>query len=263
MSSPALPCENPEEVVMSSMPRLYEDLAGWFHLLTAPGDYAQEAAAYRRVMVESSRREVGDVLELGSGGGNNASHLKAHFRMTLVDLAPAMLEVSRSLNPECRHVAGDMRTVRLGERFDAVFVHDAVSYLPTEADLAAAAATARAHCRPGGVALFVPDFVAETFRPGTEHGGHDGPNRSLRYLEWRWDPDPSDTTYLTDMVYLMRSGQDVSTVFDRHVLGVFPTATWIRVLEESGFVARYLAAEQPDGDVPGMFVALAANGGSG
>src|SRR3972149_1508073 len=59
------------------------------------------------------------VLELGSGGGNNASHMKAHFKLTLVDRSPAMLAVSRALNPECEHLEGDMRTLRLGRGFDA------------------------------------------------------------------------------------------------------------------------------------------------
>jgi SAM-dependent methyltransferase len=244
---------------MSDSPRLYHDLAGWFHLLTAPEDYAEEAEVYRRVLIESSEIQVGRVLELGSGGGNNASHLKAGFELTLVDLAPAMLEVSGALNPECRHVVGDMRTVRLGERFDAVFAHDAVSYMTTESDLAAVAATARAHCRPGGVALFVPDFVSETFRPGTGHGGHDQSERGLRYLEWRWDPDPADTTYLVDMAYLLRAGRDVSVVHDRHTLGLFPTDIWLGVLDDAGFSAHVATAELSDGDVLHMFVATAAH----
>ena len=37
------------------------------------------------------------VLELGSGGGNNASHLKQHFDMVLVDLSAGMSAVSRKL----------------------------------------------------------------------------------------------------------------------------------------------------------------------
>ena len=34
-------------------------------------------------------------------------------------------------------------------------------------------------------------------------GGHDRGRRALRYLEWSWDPDPEDTTYLTTMVYAL------------------------------------------------------------
>src|SRR6266481_2515141 len=86
------------------------------------------------------------VLELGSGG-NNAFHLKSEFEMTLVDLSPQMLAVSRALNPECEHRVGDMRTVNLGRTFDAVFVHDAISYMTSEADLVAATRNAYRHCR--------------------------------------------------------------------------------------------------------------------
>ncbi len=112
--------------------RLYSDLAPWFHLLTHPSDYAEEAAYYTRVIDEASEGGARTLLELGSGGGNNASHLKARFECTLTDLSPGMLELSRALNPECEHVEGDMRTLRLDRTFDVVFVHDAVSYITTE-----------------------------------------------------------------------------------------------------------------------------------
>src|SRR5580693_11346 len=108
--------------------RFYRDLAVWWPLISPPEDYAQEAGYFARVLRTASI-PVRDVLELGSGGGHNAVHLKASFTMTLVDLSADMLEVSRKLNPECGHHQGDMRTVRLGRRFDAVFVHDAVDYM--------------------------------------------------------------------------------------------------------------------------------------
>jgi SAM-dependent methyltransferase len=217
-------------------PKMYRELASWFHLITAPEEYAEEAERYRRLLVGGSRRSVKTVLELGSGGGNNASHLKRHFEMTLVDLSPDMLEVSRSLNPECEHLVGDMRTFRHGRTFDAVFLHDALDYLTTEDDLAATVETAAAHCAPGAAAVFVPDHVRETFESGTDHGGHDGEGRSLRYLEWTWDPDPDDTEYLVDYVYLLR-GEDgiVRTEQDRHVCGIFPRETWLRLLARAGF----------------------------
>ncbi len=154
------------------------------------------------------RNTTHTLLELGSGGGNNASHLKARFSLVLVDRSPGMLQVSRALNPECEHVEGDMRTVRLGREFDAVFVHDAVVYMTTEADLRAAIETASVHCKPGGAVLFAPDHVRENFRPSTDHGGYDGVGRGLRYLEWTWDPDPADSTYIVDYAYLLRDATD-------------------------------------------------------
>jgi hypothetical protein len=163
------------------MTSLYHDLAHWWPLISAPEDYAEEAAFYRRELLARADGPCETMLELGSGGGNNASHLKARFRMTLVEPSAGMLAVSRALNPELEHVQGDMRTVRLDRTFDSVFVHDAVCYMTTEPDLRAAMTTAALHCRLGGVLLMAPDYVRETFRPGTDHGGHDGQGRSARY----------------------------------------------------------------------------------
>ena len=216
---------------------MYSDLATWWPLISPPEDYAEEAAFYERLLVGHCSVEPRECLELGSGGGNNASYLKARFAMTLVDRSPEMLAVSRTLNPECEHVVGDMRTIRLGRTFDCVFVHDAITYMTTEADLRAAVETAWVHCAPGGAALFAPDHLRETYRDGTDHGGHDGEDgRAVRYLEWTWDPDPNDTTHLTEYVFALRNADgSVKVVHDRHENGLFPRATWMRILTEVGF----------------------------
>lgn len=237
------------------MARFYEDYAEWWPLLSAPADYAEEAAVYRRMLGDSATGDVRRVLELGSGGGNNASHLKHDFEMTLVDLAPGMLDVSRELNPGCRHVVGDMRTVRLGEQYDAVFVHDAVEYITDRTDLEATVATAYLHCRPGGVVLFVPDTVRETFQAHTSHGGHDGSGRALRYLEWVYDPEPGDTSYTADYVFVLREdGSEPEVVFDRHELGVFSIVDWTAMLEAAGFDATFETAELSGGETLHLFV---------
>jgi hypothetical protein len=163
--------------------------------------------------------------------------------MTLVDISPEMLDVSHSTNPECEHIQGDMRTVRLDRQFDAVFIHDAITYMTTGNDLRNAIETAFVHCRPGGVALFAPDCTRETFRPSTRHGGHDSNERSMRYLEWNWDPDPTDTTYIADFAYLLREDGDVRLEYDRHILGVFGREDWLRWIIEAGFEARAIPFE--------------------
>jgi SAM-dependent methyltransferase len=221
--------------------RLYDQLAEWWPLFSAPADYAEEAAFFARILVEASNPAPRTVLELGSGGGNNAFHLKSRFEMTLVDLSPQMLAVSRALNPECEHREGDMRTANLGRTFDAVFVHDAIMYMTSAADLGDAMRTAYRHTRVGGVALFVPDCVRETFVAETRHGGHDGDGRSLRYLEWTVDSDPADTTYRTDFAILLRDHRgDTRIVHDCHIEGLFPRADWMRMLREAGFEPRTL-----------------------
>ena len=116
--------------------------------------------------------------------------------MTLVEPSEAMLAISKRLNPDCEHVQGDMRTVRLGREFDAVFIHDAVCYMTTEADLNAAMTT----------------------------------GRGMRYLEWKWDPDPADTTYIVDYAVMLREHDgSVRVEHDRHVEGLFARTDWMRL----------------------------------
>ena len=130
---------------------LYEELASWWPLVSAPSDYAEAAAIYAGVLQQNCRPSPQTLLELGSGSGNNAAHLKHVFRsVTLVDISAGMLEVSRVTNPECEHHVGDMRSVRLGREFDCVFVQDAIGYATTREDLRAVLETLFLHCRPGG-----------------------------------------------------------------------------------------------------------------
>jgi len=217
--------------------KLYSELASWWPLLSPVEDYEEEAEIYTRALRAAADGDVGAVLELGSGGGNNASFMSAEFEMTLVDVAPDMLAVSRDLNPDCEHIEDDMRSLRLGRTFDAVFIHDAIVYMTTEEDLRAVLATAAAHCRDGGALLVMPDHTAETFTSTTGHGGVDVEDgRGARYLQWSYDPDPGDTTYLTLFDIMLRHADGrVETHSERHSCGLFSRATWLRVFEEAGF----------------------------
>jgi Methyltransferase domain len=225
-------------------PILYGELARWFHLVTSPADYEGEAAAILALLRERVRGPLETMLELGSGGGNTASHLRRDLRLTLTDVSAEMLALSRTINPDAEHLVGDMRTLRFGRTFDAVLIHDAIAYMTTEPELRAALETAFVHLRAGGVGVFEPDHVRDTFAPATDHGGEDGPRAgdgrqgpALRYLEWVTDPDPTDTTYHVDYAILLRHDDGTVEVrHDRHVEGLFPVAAWLRLLGDVGFV---------------------------
>ena len=234
--------------------RFYRELAPWWPLISAPHEYAEEAA-FAASLLRTADPETRTVLELGSGGGSNASHLKRQFAMTLVDLSPQMLAVSQELNPECEHLLGDMRTIRLGRTFDAVFVHDAIEYMTSEEDLREAVATVFAHCRPGGVAVVVPDDIAENYEPGTEHGGSDQADGSgVRYLSWSTPAEDSSPTTTTQYAFLVRTADGaVSVAHDTHVLGLFPRRLWLDVLEDAGFEARSVAEVTTEDRLPREF----------
>ncbi len=105
--------------------RIYGDLAPWFH--SSP---RRRTTRSRRAVSHADPR----------GGARSAHAARARFGRRQQRVAPqastsparsgrrlaADADTSRELNPDCEHVLGDMRTLRLGRTFDAVFVHDAV-----------------------------------------------------------------------------------------------------------------------------------------
>ena len=216
--------------------RLYSDLAHLWPLTTPPEEYAEEAAYWRREL----RRALGPgrhkVLDLGAGSGYNLSHLTDEYDAAVVDLSEAMLEHCRHTNPTIRRFLGDMRTVRLGETFDAVLAHDAIDYMLTEDDLRAVFGTAKAHLRPGGVFITAPDSFTETFVPPTiDHETHRIGEETLTFIEYCGDSDPTDT--VTDTVYVFFHTKDgkLTVEVDQQLNGLFPIATWERLLTETGF----------------------------
>ena len=239
------------------MSKLYTELASWWPLLSPVADYAEEAVFFLEIMRNARLPPAPTLLELGAGGGSNAFHLKSYFEdMMLTDISPQMLGISKLLNPECDHTQGDMRTLRLDRTFDVVFVHDAIDYMLTLDGLRAALETAAIHCKPNGLALFVPDYVRETFKPSTDHGGTDSDERGLRYLEWTYDPDEHDSIYITEFAYLLRRGNQPTRVeHDKHVCGLFPRTDWLRLLNEVGFQAEVI----PDPFERELFLARKAN----
>lgn len=224
---------------MESRFRLYTDLA-WLWSLW--GDPAEEYATYDHhvidLMERHAQRPVDSLLNIDCGGGKNAFNLKARYAVTGLDLSPAMLVQAQSLNPDCRFLQGDMRTFALDERFDAVLMDDAISYMHCLDDLRAAFARAHAHLQPGGVMVVTPDVTRESFQQNRTQAttvSREAEGLDVVFVENVYDPDPNDEHYETTVVYLIRQHGQLRIETDRWTLGLFAIGTWRQVLRETGF----------------------------
>ena len=247
------------------MNRMYDEFADIWPLISHHSEYAGEARYWR----DALRATLGvgrlRILELGMGGGNNLHHIVypdcdaglsgerececarsgtggAQHDAVGVDLSDKMLANSRALNPDVEHYVGDMRSVRLERRFDAVLIHDAVCYLLSEADIRATLATARAHLREGGALIMAPDWFKETY-PGTRviSGVRRDVAPEFASVEYDHDPDPTDTTLESVFLYIIKGADgSVRVEEDRHITGIFPIDTWLGLMEEAGFRAKRL-----------------------
>ena len=242
--------------------RLYSDLAHLWPIISPPEEYMVEAQEWLEVIRSrlDLRRAAGQglptFLELGCGGGHLLSHLTAHFITEAVDISPQMLEISRGLNPQTLHHLGDMRDVRLGRTFDVVAIHDAVNYMTTEDDLRAAIGSAAAHMDAGGLLLMAPDCIAETFiGPRVVEWTREAEDRSVTFIEYMGKPRPGSTTVESVFVFVIDEGGELRVEVDRHTGGLFPSETWLSLMEAVGLEAEYVQTNAYEGGFGGnLFV---------
>ena len=237
--------------------RMYGDLAWTWRIFSAKENYVEEAEDFAALIREHSRLQPQTLLHLGCGAGHLDWTLQKHFAITAVDASPEMLELAQGLNPQVLYQRGDMRSVRLGQQFDAVIVADSIDYMLGEEDLRAAFQTAWVHLRPGGVFCTYAEITREHFQQNeTRCSAHSHGHVDLAFFENNYDPDPADTTIQATFIYLIRRDGKLTIETDRHLCGIFAIQTWVELLQKVGF--EVTVRELPDR--PPMFAGLKTHG---
>jgi SAM-dependent methyltransferase len=232
--------------------RLYDDLAWLWPLWGDPTEYAQYCDHVTHLIRQYARRDARSLLNVGCGGGKNAFNLKRNFQVTGLDISPAMLDLARQLNPECRFLQGDMRDFSLDEQFDAVLIDDAICYMISEAELRQVFDGAYAHLKAGGVMIAGPDDTKEDFHQNRTRISHatsasKPENVDVVFIENDYDPQPEDDVYEATMIYLIRENGKLRVERDLHLLGLFSIDAWRKALRGAGFEiheARYVEDEK-------------------
>jgi SAM-dependent methyltransferase len=216
---------------------LYSDLAWLWPLWgSVENEYADYCRAVTTLIGRYAQHRPTTLLNIGCGGGKNLFNLKRSFAVTGLDLSPIMLQQAAALNPECRLVQGDMRNFSLHEGFDAILMDDAISYMQSREELAAALKTAYAHLNRGGVMVVTPDTTPERFQQNQTTTTHvQRGDLDVVFIENLYDPDPSDTQYEATILYLIREHGALRIATDHWSLGIFSLAIWREVLTETGF----------------------------
>lgn len=142
---------------------VFTEYARYYDLLYRDKDYRAEADFVAQ-LVSTHAPAATTVLELGCGTGKHAEMLALDgFLVHGIDRSDGMLADARrrkaglsdKLANRLEFSAGDVRTVRLGKKFDVVIsLFHVMSYMAANEDLSQAFATAREHLNPGGLFLF-------------------------------------------------------------------------------------------------------------
>ncbi len=137
---------------------VFGNYSRYYDLLYRDKDYEAEAD-YVHSLIAKRRPGARTLLDLGCGTGRHASLLAERgYDVVGVDRSPAMLAEARArkvTNGRTEFVEGDLRSVRLGRKFDVVVsLFHVMSYQTTNSDLLAGLTTLREHLAPGGLFVF-------------------------------------------------------------------------------------------------------------
>lgn len=147
------------------MTKLYSDLAYLYDALYQTFiDYDAEFQLYQNCFEPG---KVKSVLEIGCGSGHLANRfLKAGYEYVGIDISPQMLALARQRCPNARFEQADMRTLQLGQSFDAILITArSLSYILSNTDVTSTFRHLGQHLSPAGTLHF--DFIdAASFLPG-------------------------------------------------------------------------------------------------
>lgn len=222
--------------------RAYSELAWTETIISPPEEYVEETELFAKVIKEHSKIAANKLLHFGCGAGVNDYTFKRYFKVTGVDISEGMLEVARKLNPEVVYLHSDMRTIKLGESFDAVAIPDSIGYMTTLKDLRRAIITAYKHLKPGGVLLIMAN-IAEQFKQNNfVYTGSKG-DVEITLFENNYISGRSGTTYEATLIFLIRRKGKLEIHTDRHIIGLFKLKTWLDLLKELEFEVKQIKME--------------------
>jgi predicted TPR repeat methyltransferase len=232
----------------------YRDSAAAYDVLHAARrkDYGREAATVAE-RVRRHRPEARSILDVACGTGLHLAALAAHgFDLEGVDLSEEMLAVAARRVPDVPLHQGDMRTFRLGRRFDAVVcLFSAIGYMTTLEDLAMAVANLRDHLVPGGVMVVEPWFQPDNWHDGAVFGeGAQAGGLAVGRVSRSWREGGES---LIEMRYVMARSDRVWDFTEIHRMGLFTTDEQLEVIGAAGLS---VAHETPGLTDRGLFVAV-------
>ncbi len=217
--------------------KAYNDLAWTVDWFVEPSDYEDEVSHYISLIHKYAANHSTTLLHLGSGAGGMDWVFKRHFTITGVDISSGMIAKARSKHPDIEYIEGDIRSLRLNRKFDAVIIPDCIDYMLTLDDLDKAIKTAVHHLKLSGILLVVGKTL-ETFHNNNfaytceKYGIH------ITLLENKYTNPSTRNSYEATLIYLIRQQEKLSVHMDRHVLGLFSQENWENVFRDNNLVLQ-------------------------
>ncbi|MHA1690101.1 MAG: phosphopantothenoylcysteine decarboxylase domain-containing protein [Candidatus Heimdallarchaeaceae archaeon] len=176
------------------------------------------------------------VLDLAAGTGDVSKALqeRGYKNISLADKSDGMLRVARrKLGYVPTHVTS-MRSMDLGQTYDAIVIRQAINYLMDYDSLVDGLRRMHEHLNEGGRLI----FNAPNFNGNAEYGNrffeyeHEDYNVKVREMNV---VDGRVITHSQHCVLMKKDGSEIKKVYDLNRFGLFTAEEFTRALQEVGF----------------------------
>ncbi|MDQ3020510.1 MAG: class I SAM-dependent methyltransferase [Bacteroidota bacterium] len=142
--------------------KVFASYAKYYDLLYKDKDYKSEAD-YIEKFIKKYKPDSKKILDLGCGTGRHAAiFAKRGFNVTGVELSEHMIEIAQihlknndTLSENLKFVQGDIKNIKLNEKFDIVMLlFHVMSYQTKNEDIKQTLKTVKEHIKPDGIFIF-------------------------------------------------------------------------------------------------------------
>jgi trans-aconitate methyltransferase len=207
-------------------------------------DYRSESSVVAK-HIRTRCPAADSILDVGCGTGGHLKYFTLEFHEAEgIDRAEGMLAVARRQLPGCPLRIGDMRSFRLGRRFDAIVsLFSAVGNLVGQTELDATLATFAHHLVPGGVAVIEPWWFPENFTPNHVGGSvTTADNRTVARVSHT--VRESQAASRMDVHYVVAEpARGIRHFFDSHVMALYHREQYEAAFARADFSVEYVSGE--------------------